>query len=129
MCVNLVWKNVGIDGTGPHRIFFREGFDLIDAVESVWKIPQHVQCDGGTGAGPAMDFARVAKLFLDCRCRGRLQKLAEPSSGVRKTPRWQLDPKYIQRRPHHFAILSFHLIIGTNWLLDQSGMKILETGI
>jgi hypothetical protein len=91
--VNLILKNVGIDGARPHRIFFRESFDLIDAVDSVWKIPQHVQCDSGAGARPAVDFARVAEFLLDGRCRGGLQKLAEPRSGVRKTPRWQLDPK------------------------------------
>src|ERR1700680_2190959 len=68
-----------------------------------------------------MDLACVAELFLNGRGGGRLQKLSEPGSGVCEAPRRQFDAKRIERCPHRFAILRFHLIIGTNWLLEQSG--------
>src|ERR1700761_6386681 len=94
--VNLILKDVEIDGAGTDAVFRRKRTDGGRIGDTVGKIPQNVKSQRGAHAGEAMDFGGIAEFLINRLGGGGLQEFAEASAGVGETPGRQLDLKLIQ---------------------------------
>src|SRR5689334_2409732 len=86
MLINLILKNVGIDGAGTHAILLRQAANFSYAFEAFRKIPQYVQRNPRANTREPMHFTRVAEFFFSIGGRRQLQELPESRARVRKAP-------------------------------------------
>jgi hypothetical protein len=94
--VLLVLKEVGVDGAGMNAEAAFQLLDLGNVVDAVGQIPEHMQGEGGSDAGEAVDFGRVGELFLDRGGGGGLHELSKASAGVGESPGGNLNLERIQ---------------------------------
>ena len=84
--VDLILKQVGINGPRAQPVLRRESMHFARARNASRQIPEHVDGDRRADSRPAMHLGRVPELLLDVSGRGRLKKFAEARAGVRKSP-------------------------------------------
>jgi len=91
----LILEQVGIHRTRLNAVFLGEGHDL-KGRHALCKVPEKARRNLGAAPRQLVDFSGVGQLVPQIKGRTFLPKFPESRPGVRKTPRWQLNPKMIK---------------------------------
>src|SRR5215831_20663699 len=63
--VNLILERIGIDRAGAQPMFRCQHLNFSRVADSARKIPEDVQCQRRTRAGPTVDLPGVSEFFLN----------------------------------------------------------------
>src|SRR6185437_12278418 len=91
--INLVLKQVGIDGSGLNSVSCGKGCNLLRTGHAFWAIPQNMERDCRANACIPMHFAGIAELLFRGCGGGWLRELTEAGTGIGETPRRNFDPE------------------------------------
>src|SRR5260370_41296985 len=86
MLVNLVLKDVRINGANLYAVSFGHAHDFRHAEFAVRKVPEYVYRVSGAAALEAMHLAGIAQLLLGGGTGGGLLELAKTGAGIGEAP-------------------------------------------
>src|ERR1039458_6597670 len=94
--VFLSFKEVRIDRAGANAVLGFEVTNLAGVAQPTRQVPGNVQRQSWRASGECVHLRGIGEFLLDCgRCLG-LQKFAEPSAGIGKTPGGQFNAQRIE---------------------------------
>lgn len=106
--IDLILKEVGVDGAGTDACFVCEGCDFRSVVVEV---PEDVEREGGADAGDAIHLGRVAEFFFNRGGGGGLMEFAETGAGIGETPGGEFDAEAVERMEYSGGLVVSHMCI------------------
>ena len=120
--VDLILKEIGVDGAGADAGFFCEGGDFGGVVVEV---PEDVERESRADTGDAIDLGGVSEFFFDGGGGGGLVELAEAGACIGETPGGEFDAEAVERVEDSVCVRSAArgLVVGHMCIVDREGKR------